>query len=153
MEMAEPTQTDLRGLTDGPPAMSKLKRLILSILLLSAACGVSDRVPEPSRQQLPVPEDALVIDTRGRHGGVLRYGLLGEPSTFNYVLAQHESRAKLVTHLTTGTLLEFDPVAQEVTPGVCREWEFSEDGRVATLFLRKGVRFSDGAALTSADCF
>ena len=151
MEMAEPTQTDLRGLTDGLPAMSRLKRLILSILFLPAACGVSDRVSESSRQELPVSEDALVIDTRGRHGGVLRYGLLGEPSTFNYVLAQQESRAKLVTHLTTGTLLEFDPVAQEVTPGVCREWEFSEDGRVATLFLRKGVRFSDGAALTSAD--
>ena len=69
MEMAEPTQTDLRGLTDGLPAMSRLKRLILSILFLPAACGVSDRVSESSRQELPVSEDALVIDTRGRHGG------------------------------------------------------------------------------------
>jgi peptide/nickel transport system substrate-binding protein len=39
----------------------------------------------------------------------------------------------------------------EVVPRLARDWEFSPDGRVLTFHLRPGVRFHDGAPLSSAD--
>ncbi len=79
----------------------------------------------------------------------MRYALAGEPNTFNY-LAASESRSRLLVMLTTGTLLEFDPVAQTVGPGVC-DAIFGSDGTSARLALRQGLRFSDGVLVGPED--
>jgi len=36
-------------------------------------------------------------------------------------------------------------------PGLAKSWEMSADGRVFTFHLRKGMKWSDGVELTSAD--
>ncbi len=38
-----------------------------------------------------------------------------------------------------------------IQPGIASAWEFSEDGKVITLFLRKGIKWSDGAPFTVED--
>ncbi len=57
----------------------------------------------------------------------------------------------MATLLTTGTLLEFDPVEQKVVPGVAKRWEISEDGLAVSPQLRRGLRFSDGRPLEIED--
>ena len=127
--------------------------LILTLacaLLTFVGCGAVEEAQMPRRDGFSLPGDPLVVDTRGRFGGTLHYALPGEPTTFNF-LAARESRSKLVTNLTTATLLDFDPVQQKVIAGICSGWTVSEDGRKVTLNLREGVRFSDGVPVTAAD--
>ena len=40
---------------------------------------------------------------------------------------------------------------QTIIPDLAHSWEIAKDGKTYTFFLRKGVEFSDGGALTSAD--
>ncbi|MEE8160037.1 MAG: ABC transporter substrate-binding protein [Acidobacteriota bacterium] len=127
--------------------------LILTLafaLLTLVGCGAVEEARMARRDGFALPADPLVVDTGGRFGGTLHYALPGEPTTFNF-LAARESRSKLVTHLTTATLLDFDPVQQKVIAGICSGWTVSEDGRKVTLNLREGVRFSDGVPVTAAD--
>jgi peptide/nickel transport system substrate-binding protein len=124
--------------------------LLLSLLLFSAPC-TGPQVNAPAvRVKHPLPDDVASVATSGRPGGELRYPLAGEPRTFNY-LASSDSRSKLISYLTTGTLLEFDAVRQEVRNGLCKRFELSEDGRSAYLELREGLRFSDGVPCTTRD--
>ena len=41
--------------------------------------------------------------------------------------------------------------APKIVPSVARGWEQSEDGKTFTLFLRKGMKWSDGAPFTADD--
>ena len=44
---------------------------------------------------------------------------------------------------------DFDNV--ETIPNFAKDWEYSDDGRTFTLYLREGVRWSDGEELTTED--
>lgn len=48
-------------------------------------------------------------------------------------------------------LIELDPETMKFRPHIARSWSRSEDGKTVTFQLRKGVVFSDGKPLTSAD--
>lgn len=122
--------------------------LFLLFSLLVSRCGWSDPVAE-HRINSP-PEKAEVVETRGERGGLLRYPLAGEPSSFNYVAAS-ETRTRLVAYLTTATLLQYNPLEQEVTGGICEDFKFSQDGLTVTVTLREGILFSDGVPLTTED--
>ena len=41
--------------------------------------------------------------------------------------------------------------ATDTEPNIVRDWEFSDEGRVLTLYLREGLRWSDGAPVTADD--
>ena len=97
-----------------------------------------------------IPADFVRVETQGRAGGALRYALAGEPRTFNPLAAQ-DNRSKLVAYLTSGTLLEFDASTQTVIGAVAKEWVLAEDGVTMTLKLRRDLRFSDGAELSTDD--
>ncbi len=47
-------------------------------------------------------------------------------------------------------LVSYDDKAR-IIPGLASSWSISKDGRVYTFHIRKGVRFSNGRELTSAD--
>jgi peptide/nickel transport system substrate-binding protein len=115
--------------------------------------GLSGCVPEsgtrPTGRAGP-PPGAEVVETTGRFGGTLSYALAGEPDTFNYFAAT-DARSRLAAYLTTGTLLELDPIEQVIKPGVVESYSVEADGRRVTLNLREGVRFSDGVPLSSDD--
>lgn len=126
------------------------RRILFAWLLFMAGC-VSPGDPVSSRpENHPLPEDVLRVEVQGRQGGSLHYALPGEPATFNCLMAR-DSRSKLVTYLTTATLLEFDAAKQRVTAGIAKEWTVSADGKTVRLHLRQGVEFSDGIPLTAQD--
>jgi peptide/nickel transport system substrate-binding protein len=73
-----------------------------------------------------------------------------EPRSFNRLVARDRTSA-LVASLLHARLARIDLETQELEPEVAESWEVAEDGRVFTVRLREGVRFSDGAPLTADD--
>ncbi|MFQ5737653.1 MAG: ABC transporter substrate-binding protein [Acidobacteriota bacterium] len=126
------------------------RALTLPVLLFLCACGVTDKTSSTRKDDCPPPPGRLTIESSGKQGGTLHYTLPGDPSSFNFAMAAN-TRTRLVTSLTTATLLEFDPQAQRVKGGITEEWTVSDDARKVTLTLRQGVRFSDGRPLSSRD--
>jgi peptide/nickel transport system substrate-binding protein len=91
-----------------------------------------------------IGQDPLVIQplhSIGRYGGTLHRAFIG-PSDF-----QGAAR------FTSGpdSLLYFDYQWKRVVPNIARGLELSNDERTLTVFLRRGMRWSDGAPFTADD--
>lgn len=87
-----------------------------------------------------------------KHGGVLRYGVLSAPAHFDV----HQSGT--VSNMGTqgsmyDNLIRRNPLdsGQTIIPDLAHSWEIAKDGKTYTFFLRKGVKFHDGAELTADD--
>jgi peptide/nickel transport system substrate-binding protein len=98
----------------------------------------------PVEERLPVREDLLVIQPVheiGQYGGTWRRGFTGPADGQN-------------GHRVAGgdRLLFWDAENfPEVVPNLAKGWETSEDGTEITLFLREGLRWSDGEPFTAND--
>ena len=89
----------------------------------------------PVRERLP--DDPVVIepyDRIGTYGGTLR------------VFTQGASRINNIESPVT-----MCPQVSQILPNWASGWEYSDDARTFTLYLRPGLRWSDGAPLTAAD--
>ena len=90
-----------------------------------------------------LPKDLLVIKPVheiGAYGGIVRRGFTGPGDNQNGGrFAQHDQ------------LLFWNYQVSEVRPGVAKGWELSDDGQVTTLYLREGLKWSDGAPCTADD--
>ena len=85
-----------------------------------------------------------------RRGGILRYGVINAPAHFDV----HQQGATILTQgCMYDNLLRRDPrdSGQTIIPDLAHSWEIAKDGKTYTFFLRKGVKFHDGGALTAAD--
>src|SRR5918992_463248 len=141
--------------TNLPRAMNRrlfLRTLGLAAGSLAAAPHFSGGLllagqAEPSRFQLkathPNPKD----------GGTLRYGLLSAPAHFDV----HQS-GTVSNRAAQGpmydNLIRRDPRdGQTIIPDLAHTWEIAPDGKTYTFYLRKGVKFHDGADFTAADVY
>ena len=96
----------------------------------------------PVEERLPVREDLMVwepLDQIGTYGGVWRRGYTGPGDTWNAY--------------RTGVdyPLYRDPTFTKVQPNVLKEAVVSDDGTTYDLYLREGMRWSDGAPFTADD--
>ena len=97
----------------------------------------------PVEQRLPDPSQLMVIQPLkeiGTYGGRWRRGFTGP--------ADNENGNRIVS---TDKLLMFDYTGNQVVPCLARDWRLSPDGKVTTLLLRKGLRWSDGRPFTADD--
>jgi len=85
-----------------------------------------------------------------RRGGQLVASIRGEPRSFNRYVAR-EQTTDLLTMLTQGRLVRINRSTFDLEPWLAERWESSPDGRTHTLFLRRGVTWSDGTPFTSGD--
>ena len=95
----------------------------------------------PVEQRLP--QDLMVIQPVreiGRYGGVLRRGFTGPGDDENGNRFNASDRPILVDH--TGTVPR---------PSLAKGWKMSEDGKTFTLYLRRGLKWSDGHPMTADD--
>ena len=142
--VAQPTATSEPAPTDAPVAETEDATEAPSSGAAPAA-GVG-RFPSPAFGLLTAPEGSP------QHGGILRFGFVIKPAHFDV----HQSGTALNNN-TQGpmydNLLRFHPLsaAREVIPDLAHSWDVSEDGKTFTFYLREGVTFHDGAALTSED--
>src|SRR5712692_8418562 len=120
-------------------SVSGLPLLLPERSAVPAACAATDftlRAPEPNP----------------KYGGVLRYGMTSTPPHFDI----HQSGT--VNNMGTqgcmyDNLIRRNPLdsGQTIIPDLAHGWEIAPDGKTYTFFLRQGVKFHDGAALTAED--
>jgi peptide/nickel transport system substrate-binding protein len=96
--------------------------------------------------QLSLTRQAVVLPVRG---GSYVEGIVGTVQTLNPLLASNDAERAIVRLLFEG-LSRLEPDGS-VTPALAERWEVSPAGTVYTCTLRSGVRWHDGAPLTSAD--
>ncbi len=86
---------------------------------------------------------ALATGCTPRPGGRIVYGLTLAPSGMDpHINASSELGIPLTS--VYDTLVYQDPKTGEFVPGLAQKWEVSEDGKVYTFYLRRGVKFHDG---------
>jgi peptide/nickel transport system substrate-binding protein len=108
-----------------------------------------------SRIQAPRPaaaQDAtLRPDPAAKRGGTLRYAVHNAPAHFD--VHQSGTVANIGPQSPMyDTLLRRSPKdGQTITPDLAWKWEISPDGKKYTFYLRKGVKFHDGADFTAED--
>jgi peptide/nickel transport system substrate-binding protein len=89
-----------------------------------------------------LPKDVLVqevVDEIGTYGGTLRRAFLGPSDHNNYTRVVYDA---LVRHAPDGS---------EVIPHIAKGWESSDDFAEWTVFLREGMKWSDGEPFTADD--
>src|SRR5687768_7835749 len=104
--------------------------------MLAAMVEAGDLPPVDER----LPEEPLVVEvveTIGTYGGTLRRGFLGPSDHNNYTRVVYDA---LVRHSPDGT---------EVIPHIAKGWEANDDFTQWTVFLRAGMKWSDGAPFTA----
>lgn len=95
---------------------------------------------------------ALVRDEPiGQFGNELRIANLGDPKTFNPHLAMELASTSVLNRYVFEGLVSENGVTTALEPSLARDWEFSEDGRVWTFYLREGVHWHDGVEFTADD--
>ena len=97
----------------------------------------------PVEQRLPEPAELMVVKPLkeiGKYGGRWRRGFTGP--------ADNENGNRIVS---TDKLLMWDYTGNKVAPCLAKDWRLSDDGKVMTIFLRKGLRWSDGQPFTADD--
>jgi len=105
-----------------------------------AALVKSGKLP-PVAQRLP--SEPIVIkplESIGTYGGTWRRAFIGpsDGENGNRIMASDK-------------LLFWDFTGSKIVPSVAKAYDISPDGRVTTLHLRKGMKWSDGAPFTADD--
>ena len=91
-----------------------------------------------------LPDEPLVVKPVheiGKYGGTWRRGFTGP--------GDGENGNRIVS---VDKLVFWDYTGTRIVPSAARDWQVSEDGKTTTIFLRKGMRWSDGQPFT-ADAF
>jgi len=84
------------------------------------------------------------------YGGTLRIALEGEPPGLDPTTNPSAIIDRVVYNNLFEGLVKFDRHGK-IVPGLAESWEVSPDGRAYTFHLRRGVKFHNGKAFTSAD--
>jgi len=92
-----------------------------------------------------LPEEPLVmepIEEIGKYGGTLYLDNVGGEAMAETVIGWKRSGRWAV---------RWDKDMKNLIPNVLKGYEFSKDGKTVTLYLRKGLKWSDGMPLTADD--
>jgi peptide/nickel transport system substrate-binding protein len=118
------------------PAAAQSKYHEAPILAAMVQAGelppVDERLPKE-----PLVEE--VVDQIGTYGGTLRRGFLGPSDHNNY------------TRVVYDALVRNSPDGTEVIPHIAKGWESNDDFTQWKVFLREGMKWSDGAPFTADD--
>src|SRR5438552_833770 len=125
-------------------------------VLLPAAAFAQTKPSKPAPAKKPAPTaDAIPAgvkpDPAAKRGGTLRYAVHNAPAHFD--VHQSGTVANIGPQSPMyDTLLRRHPKdGQTIIPDLAWKWEISPDGKKYTFYLRKGVKFHDGADFTAED--
>jgi peptide/nickel transport system substrate-binding protein len=116
------------------------------VLVCSGACFAA-LGPQPVLRG----EDLQTTDNQiGRYGGTLIVAQRSEPKTLNPVIAADAPSREVIGRLTAD-LIHINRASQQTEPALAKSWGISKDGRIFTIKLRHGLRFSDGQPFNADD--
>ncbi len=90
-----------------------------------------------------IPEEPMVVKplhSNGKYGGNWRRAFTGP--------GDGENGNRIVA---TDKILFWDYTGTKIMPCLARDWRLSDDGKICTIFLRKGHKWSDGHPFTADD--
>ena len=96
----------------------------------------------PVDERLPNADDVMVVpvvDRIGDYGGTWRRAFTGPNDGQN------------ADRLMMDMVLYYDLNGTDIIPNVAKGWDISNDGLVYTLYLREGMKWSDGTPFTAVD--
>lgn len=76
--------------------------------------------------------------------------LRSDPKTLNPALAA-DAPSRDIIYCMNADLIHINRETQQTEPGLAKSWTVSRDGRIYTLRLRRGLRFSDGKPFDADD--
>jgi peptide/nickel transport system substrate-binding protein len=114
--------------------------------------AVADRLPKEPM----VYKTANMPDGNGVYGDVMRHVIGGRPEGWNFWAGQSYGWGGidigLVECLTrTGPLFQVNSTDLQPMPNLARSWEWSEDGKMLTVKLIEGAKWSDGDGFDTED--
>jgi peptide/nickel transport system substrate-binding protein len=120
----------------------------LSALLIACALACfAASAPQPAQRG----EELQITDNQvGHYGGTLVVAQRAEPKTLNPVTAADAPSREVIGRLTAD-LIHINRSTQQTVPALAKSWTVSKDGRVFTVKLRHGLRFSDGQPFDADD--
>jgi peptide/nickel transport system substrate-binding protein len=110
------------------------------------ACFASS-APQPAQrgEELQITNNPV-----GQYGGTLAIAQRSEPKTLNPVTAADAPSREVIANLNAD-LIHINRASQQTEAALAKSWSVSKDGRVYTLKLRRGLRFSDGHPFDADD--
>jgi peptide/nickel transport system substrate-binding protein len=121
------------------------------LLTLASAMATLCLFPSAVSPANGAREDLMVMENAaGKTGGRLVVALRSEPKTLNPVLAIDDPSRDVIRCLS-GDLIHINRETLKTGPALAKSWNVSPDGRMYTLHLRQGLRFSDGEAFSADD--
>ena len=127
--------------------MKAIARLTLLVCLLAGVCMAAGPSPEKPN---PGEELERAGQVSGHYGGNLTIGGRAEPKTLNPVIATDTVSREVIGRMMAD-LIDIKRASQQTEPALAKSWKTSPDGRMFTLQLRKGIRFSDGHPFDADD--
>ncbi len=124
-------------------------RLLRSCLLLCVFLNAISLTPLWAQQSPPV-EFLQMPKLSGTRGGNLILAIDNDPTNFNQIFVTGAAN-RAVTERISGDLVHINRETLQVEPALATRWEKDPSGRIYTIHLRKGVRFSDGSPFTADD--
>jgi len=117
------------------------------LLLASGPAALAFHLPQApqSGEELQIGDSEV-----GHYGGSLVVAQGAEPRTLNPVTAA-DVRSREVIGQMMADLIHINRESQKTEPSLAKSWTASRDGRVFTLKLRRGLRFSDGQPFNADD--
>ncbi len=89
------------------------------------------------------------IEVTSNSQNTLRIAIKAEPPTLDGSLATDNVSFDILTNIMEG-LTQYNSKLEPV-PAIAKRWEFSDQGRTLTFFLRNDVKWSDGKLVTAGD--
>ncbi len=105
-----------------------------------AAAVKEGKLPPVAQRVGDEPEIVKPLESVGKYGGQLRFGLRGS-SDHNHILRMVGAQG----------LVRWDPQYTKIIPNVAKSYEVDPSGKVFTFHLRKGMKWSDGKPFTADD--
>jgi peptide/nickel transport system substrate-binding protein len=128
------------------PAMLKLLRGFLLFCSLVAGLPFSANSAKDPEQT----EFFQVSNLTGARGGNLVLAVAAAPTNFNGMLGAGLPN-KIITDRLSADLVHINRISLQLEPSLATRWETDKTGRIYTIHLRHGVRFSDGSAFSADD--
>ena len=120
--------------TDTPAPVIKYKEAPMLAELVKAG-----KLP-PVEERLPIePAVCPVAKEIGKYGGTLHRPFTGASDTAG------------MDRLISESLIQFSADGSAFEPNVFSKWEIADEGKTFTFYLRQGIKWSDGEAITTED--